>query len=208
MRDDDKQTVKIELLSQWKLEAEFRNYEMVCSSLWYKGNTLTNDKCQTRPDQSKPNQTRPKMKRLLSLLNTTGCLWRFLGSSSFWGKVANSQDFQLLLQSPNLSSGLQLPILECACQKAAFPPHCFSQAGCSRLTRVTCKSFLCHWKILLRRWQYSSLKSCFAKLCHANRPRVLPCLPCLVLLITKVLLLQPSPLGPSPFFLASPAPNY
>ena len=31
MRDDDdertnKQTVKIELLSQWKLEAEFRNY--------------------------------------------------------------------------------------------------------------------------------------------------------------------------------------
>ena len=25
MRDDDKQTVKIELLSQWKLEAEFRN---------------------------------------------------------------------------------------------------------------------------------------------------------------------------------------
>ena len=26
MRDDDKQSVKIELLSQWKLEAEFRNY--------------------------------------------------------------------------------------------------------------------------------------------------------------------------------------
>ena len=25
MRDDDEQTVKIELLSQWNLEAEFRN---------------------------------------------------------------------------------------------------------------------------------------------------------------------------------------
>ena len=25
MRDEDEQTVKIELLSQWKLEAEFRN---------------------------------------------------------------------------------------------------------------------------------------------------------------------------------------
>ena len=28
MRDDDKQTVKIELLSQWKLEADFRNIKI------------------------------------------------------------------------------------------------------------------------------------------------------------------------------------
>ena len=30
MRDERRRTLKIELLSQWKLETEFHNYEIIC----------------------------------------------------------------------------------------------------------------------------------------------------------------------------------
>ena len=37
MRDDDDEQLKIELLSQWKLEAEFRNFQkMMLPNMWEK----------------------------------------------------------------------------------------------------------------------------------------------------------------------------
>ena len=51
MRDDERQTLKIELLSQWKLEAEFRNLKFLHMQRNFSFfHTIDAEKCEILPN--------------------------------------------------------------------------------------------------------------------------------------------------------------